>query len=64
MFACSMDSEASAVKIRLEEARKAANDGKQPKFDTLINEISTTLEEQFTKIATARTAASQVVGSH
>ena len=59
-FAFSMDSEAAAVKIRLKIARKAAETGEQSKFESLVDEISVTLDEQFSKITAARNTALKV----
>lgn len=53
-YAISFGVDATPVKIRLEDARKAAEDSEGPKFDKLAKGIWTTLEEHYRKIQTSR----------
>ena len=53
-YATSIDPSAAAVKIRLKDAREAAEEVDDLKFKTLGRDIMTTLEEQYTRISTAR----------
>ena len=54
-YATSLDSDAGPVRIRLEEARKAAEASDEGKFEKLAHSIFLTLEERYNnKIANAR----------
>ena len=53
-YATSLDSDTAPVKIRLEQAREAAEAVDETKFEKLAHGIFLTLEERYTKIATAR----------
>ena len=53
-YATSIDPSAAAVKIRLKDAREAAEAVDDLKFGSLGHDIMTTLEEQYTRISTAR----------
>lgn len=53
-YATSLDSDATPVKIRLEQAREAAEAIDETKFEKLAHGIFLTLEERYNKIAAAR----------
>lgn len=53
-YATSIDFDAAPVKIRLEDARKAAEAADELRFLHLARSISGTLEERFDSIAAAR----------
>ena len=53
-YATSLDSDAAPVRIRLEQAREAAEAIEETKFEKLAHGIFLTLEERYNKIATAR----------
>ena len=53
-YATSLDSDASPVKIRLEQAREAAEAIDEVKFEELAHGIVVTLDERYKKIANAR----------
>ncbi len=57
-YATSMDFDAAPVKIRLEDARKAAEAVDEVKFSRLARSISKTLEERFDSIVVARNKVS------
>jgi len=52
-YARAYDPEASSVKIGLEKAREAANEGKNEDLERLAEDILSTLEAQYARIATA-----------
>lgn len=54
-YATSVESDAVSVKIRLEEARKAAEAIDERNFQLLIQDILMTLNDRFEKITAART---------
>ncbi|KAF6233854.1 hypothetical protein HO173_008066 [Letharia columbiana] len=54
-YATSLDTDATPVKIRLEQAREAAEAIDETKFEKLAHGIFLTLEERYNKIAAART---------
>lgn len=53
-YATSLDSDAAPVKIRLEQAREAAEAIDETQFEKLAHGIFLTLEERYNKIAAAR----------
>ena len=53
-YATSIDSDAAPVKIRLKQAREAAEAIEETKFEKLAHGIFLTLEERYNKIITAR----------
>ena len=53
-YATSLDSDAAPVKIRLEQAREAAEAFEGAKFEKLAHGIFVTLEERYNKISAAR----------
>ncbi|CAF9934442.1 hypothetical protein IMSHALPRED_009721 [Imshaugia aleurites] len=53
-FATALDPDAAPVKIRLEQARKAAQAIDEPQFEKLAHGIFLTLDERYSKIAAAR----------
>lgn len=53
-YATSLDSDAAPVRIRLEQAREAAEAIDEVKFEKLAHGIFLTLEERYNKIAAAR----------
>ena len=53
-YAKSIDPDAAPVKIRLEQARKAAEAMDEPEFEGLAHGIFATLEERYSKILAAR----------
>ena len=53
-YAISLDYDAAPVKIRLEEARQAAEVIDEAKFEKVAHGIFLTLEERYNKIANAR----------
>lgn len=56
-YATSIDFDASPVRIRLEDARKAADAVNELKFVQLARSISETLDERFNRITAARNIA-------
>lgn len=54
-YACTYDSEATFVKIRLGRAYDAASQGNDQEFETLAEDILGTLEAHFAKIVASRT---------
>lgn len=53
-YAASLDSDTAPVKIRLEQAREAAEAVDETKFEKLAHGIFLTLEERYKKIISAR----------
>lgn len=53
-YATSLDANAAPVKIRLEQAREAAEAIEEANFEKLAHGIFLTLEERYNKIAAAR----------
>lgn len=53
-YARTYDERATSVKIRLERAYEAATEGKKEEFETLAEDILSTLEAHFAKIVTSR----------
>ena len=62
-YATAIESDATLVKIRLEDARKAAEAIDETKFRDVTRSIVSTLEERFQSITMAREDLSQIFGS-
>ncbi|KAG8529958.1 uncharacterized protein KY384_005439 [Bacidia gigantensis] len=62
-FAASLERGSAAVRIRLEEAREAAESLDQDKFESLARSVSSTLEELFAKTNGARLEMLRATGA-